>query len=56
MKKGDPPVVGITKLGNGVTMEQLKRPRRAVPLGSIEAGSTATTASETVSSSMSPDA
>lgn len=31
VKKGDPAVVGITKL-DGVTMEELKRPRRAVPL------------------------
>jgi len=31
VKKGDPPVVGVTKL-DGVTMEELKRPRRAVPL------------------------
>jgi hypothetical protein len=31
VKKGDPPVVGITKL-DGITMEELKRPRRAVPL------------------------
>ena len=27
-KKGDPPVMGITKLGNGVTAESLLRPRR----------------------------
>ncbi|RJE20885.1 hypothetical protein PHISCL_06781 [Aspergillus sclerotialis] len=33
VKKGDPPVVGITKLGNGVTLESLKRPRRNPPLG-----------------------
>ncbi|KAL1966104.1 hypothetical protein VTN77DRAFT_4852 [Rasamsonia byssochlamydoides] len=32
VKKGDPPVVGVTKLGNGVTLESLKRPRRAEPL------------------------
>ena len=32
VKKGEPPVVGITKLGNGVTLEGLKRPRRAIPL------------------------
>ena len=32
VKKGDPPVVGITKLGNGVTLESLKRARREVPL------------------------
>ncbi|PGH23458.1 ribosomal protein L16 [Polytolypa hystricis UAMH7299] len=31
-KKGDPPVVGLTKLGNGVTLESLKRARREVPL------------------------
>jgi hypothetical protein len=31
VKKGDPAVVGVTKL-DGVTMEELKRPRRAVPL------------------------
>lgn len=31
VKKGDPPVVGITKL-DGVTLEELKRPRRAIPL------------------------
>jgi len=34
VKKGDPPVVGITKL-SGVTMADLKRPRRAVPLGTL---------------------
>jgi len=33
VKKGDPPVVGLTKLGNGVTLESLKRPRRNPPLG-----------------------
>ncbi|KAF2839550.1 ribosomal protein L16 [Patellaria atrata CBS 101060] len=32
VKKGDPPVMGITKLGNGVTAEYLKRPRRKLPL------------------------
>ncbi len=31
VKKGDPPVVGITKL-DGITLEELKRPRRAIPL------------------------
>lgn len=49
MKKGDPPVVGITKL-DGVTLEELKRPRRQVapaalletssPTSVTEAGST----------------
>jgi hypothetical protein len=33
VKKGDPPVVGITKLGNGVTLESLKKPRRSPALG-----------------------
>ena len=32
VKKGDPPVVGLTKLTNGVTLETLKRPRRTPPL------------------------
>jgi len=40
VKKGDPPVVGITKL-DGTTMKELKRPRRKIPLGSIPTGSTA---------------
>jgi hypothetical protein len=31
VNKGDPPVVGITKL-DGITLEELKRPRRQVPL------------------------
>ena len=30
VKKGDPPVVGITKLGNGVTLESLKEAKRPV--------------------------
>lgn len=30
IKRGEPPVVGITKL-HGVTMEELKRPRRKIP-------------------------
>ncbi|KAK4462428.1 ribosomal protein L10e/L16 [Cladorrhinum samala] len=29
--KGEPPVVGITKLENGLTLEDLKRPRRKLP-------------------------
>jgi len=31
VKKGDPPVVGITKL-DGVTLEELKRPRKKILL------------------------
>jgi len=30
VKKGDPPIVGITKLGDGVTLETLKEARREV--------------------------
>lgn len=39
VKKGDPPVVGITKLGNGVTLESLKRARRERPLNETGVGS-----------------
>lgn len=42
VKKGDPPVVGITKL-DGVTLEELKRPRRKIPLDSTPAETTAET-------------
>jgi hypothetical protein len=35
VKKGDPPVMGITKLGNGVTAEDLLRPRRKLPLDTV---------------------
>lgn len=31
VRKGDPPVVGITPL-NGITLEELKRARRKIPL------------------------
>ncbi|KAI8964794.1 ribosomal protein L16 [Daldinia sp. FL1419] len=34
VKKGEPPVVGITKL-DGITLEDLKRPRRKIPAESI---------------------
>ncbi|EEH42240.1 ribosomal protein L16 [Paracoccidioides brasiliensis Pb18] len=34
VKKGDPPMVGLVKLKNGVTLESLKRARREVPLNS----------------------
>ena len=30
-RKGDPPIVGLTKLGDGVTLESLKRARREGP-------------------------
>lgn len=36
VKKGDPPVMGITKLGNGVTAEMLRRPRMPVPAPSLD--------------------
>ena len=55
VRKGDAPVVGITKL-DGVTLEELKKPRRKIPLGSAPAGSTAETVPTSVSSSTSPTA
>lgn len=55
VKKGDPAVVGITKL-DGVTMEELKRPRRAIPLDALPIGSTAKTLPITASASTSPEA
>lgn len=55
VKKGDPAVVGITKL-DGVTMEELKRPRRAIPLGSLPTDATIGTVPTAVSASLSPDA
>lgn len=36
IKKGEPPVVGITKL-KGVTIEELKRPRKQLPAGEVSA-------------------
>jgi hypothetical protein len=36
VKKGDPPVVGITKL-DGVTLEDLMRPRRKVSAEDVKA-------------------
>jgi ribosomal protein L16 len=38
VKKGDPPMVGITKLGNGVTLDGLKRARREIPSSEVETG------------------
>jgi allophanate hydrolase subunit 1 len=55
VRKGDPAVVGITKL-DGVTMEELKRPRRAKPFRSLPAGAAIGGAATTVSASLSPDA
>lgn len=34
VKKGDPAVVGITKL-DGITLQELKRPRRQLPLETL---------------------
>lgn len=42
IKKGDPPVVGITKLKDGMTIEDLKRPWK-----NIEPPSSSTTSSTT---------
>jgi hypothetical protein len=55
VKKGDPPVVGITKL-DGITLEELKRPRRKVPLRSIPTAVTTESLLSTSSPSMSPAA
>jgi hypothetical protein len=51
VKKGDPPVVGITKL-DGITLEELKRPRRQVPLDIVPHSSTGEALSTTVSKSL----
>ena len=53
VKRGDPPVVGITKL-DGITMEELKRPRRKIPLGSMSATSAVETLPAPGSASVSP--
>ncbi|OKL61686.1 hypothetical protein UA08_02989 [Talaromyces atroroseus] len=49
VKKGDPPVVGITKLGNGVTFESLKRARREAPLDTSNSPNPPKTASTSTS-------
>lgn len=36
VRKGDPPVMGITKVGNGVTEAHLRRPRVAMPAPSLD--------------------
>tara|TARA_R110002060_G_scaffold7098_5_gene10817 strand:- start:194 stop:370 length:177 start_codon:yes stop_codon:yes gene_type:complete len=54
VKKGDPPVVGITKL-DGVTLAELKRPRRKDPLP-MPGAEAAETPSKTTSTSTSPEA
>ncbi|KAH9209337.1 ribosomal protein L10e/L16 [Leptodontidium sp. 2 PMI_412] len=53
VKKGDPPVVGITKL-DGVTLAELKRPRRKDPLPMPGAG-VAETGPTTTSTSTAPE-
>jgi hypothetical protein len=53
VKRGDPPVVGITKL-DGITMEELKRPRRKIPLGPMPATSAVETLPASGSASVSP--
>ena len=42
VKRGDAPVVGITRL-DGVTLAELKRPRRAVPAPAAPAATETTT-------------
>jgi hypothetical protein len=41
---------------DGITMEELKRPRRKIPLGSVPAGTTAEALPSTASASASPAA
>lgn len=53
VKKGDPPVVGITKL-DGITLEELKRPRRKLP--TVEAPQPVSPAVATTPSSTGPPA
>jgi len=48
VRKGDPPVMGITKLGNGVTVESLMRPRKTLPVEKSEEKITATGPTPTV--------
>lgn len=50
--KNDPPVVGITKLENGLTLEDLKRPRKKLPAPVVE--ETSTSATEASSSAPPP--
>jgi hypothetical protein len=51
VKRGDPPVVGITKL-DGITLEELKKPRRQVPLA-IQADSSTMESPSTTASKLS---
>lgn len=54
--KGEPPVVGITKL-DGVTLEDLKRPRRQIAPSELLKAAASTTVTEpasTTASSQSP--
>ncbi|KAL1647436.1 39S ribosomal protein L16, mitochondrial [Diplodia intermedia] len=44
VRKGDPPVMGITKVGGDVTVESLKRPRKKLPLEQTAERISATTA------------
>ncbi|KAH9907913.1 ribosomal protein L16 [Xylariomycetidae sp. FL2044] len=46
VKKGEPPVVGITQLVDGITLEDLKRPRRTIPGETVKPIPTPTTAAE----------
>ncbi|MCJ1295291.1 mitochondrial ribosomal large subunit component [Xylographa carneopallida] len=43
VRKGDPPVMGITKVEEGVTLEDMKRPRMLLPLEATAARLPATT-------------
>ncbi|KAK3684212.1 ribosomal protein L10e/L16 [Podospora appendiculata] len=54
VKRGEPPVVGITKLVNGLTLEDLKRPRKALPAPVVPSESELPTSATTPSSTAPP--
>ncbi|KAF1809181.1 mitochondrial ribosomal protein L16, partial [Eremomyces bilateralis CBS 781.70] len=56
VKKGDAPIVGITQLGNGVTLESLKRPRKQLPVEESTETIPPTATSTTPTSTASPPA
>lgn len=53
VKKGEAPVVGITKL-DGVTLEELKRPRRVIAPSDLLQASSPTSVTEPASKSEAP--
>ena len=43
MKKGDPPVMGVTKVDEGVTLDEMKRPWKKLPVENTAARLPSTT-------------